>query len=140
MSERYAGLTEEELQKMIQHAGVDQPVMSVRVVGDRVELCLLGGAVVPVPPFTPAPKPPTSDNTATMAQTSIGASASDAEAKQYPRKLEILEQLTVRQLKSLAAEAGLQRYRRANKAALIVMLSEHYTLEELENEVALLHF
>ena len=132
MSERYAGLTEEELQKMIQHAGVDQPVMSVRVVGDRVELCLLGGAVVPVPPFTPgtSSKPPTSDDTATMAQTPIGVSASDAEAK-----LSILESLTVRQLKSLAAEAGLQRYRRANKAALIVMLSEHYTLEELQTEV-----
>ena len=115
-----AELTAADVQKLAAEAGADQPVMSVKVVGDRVELHLLGGMVVPV-------TPPSHTE-----QSSVGKTAQ----QKATTPNEVLDKLTVRQLKALAAEAGLSNYRKANKAALIVMLSEHYTTEELEALVA----
>ena len=125
------GLTAKDIQKLAQAAGVDKPVTSVRVVGDRVELHLLGGMVVPIPTSSRSQGEHEAHPTdSTTARSSSGASQSEA-----TQKLQILESLTVRQLKALAAEAKLQNYRKANKAALITMLSAHFTLEELETEV-----
>lgn len=111
MQDPKAGLSNEDIQKLAKKAGVNQPVMSVKVVGDRVELHLLGGMVVPL---------------------QHGPAHTQANSGKVQH---ILEPLTVPQLKKLAEEAGLTGYSKANKAALIVLLSKHFTAEELEKIV-----
>lgn len=119
-------LTTREIQELARKAGVDKPVMSVRVVGDRIELRLLGGEVVPVPqvhshaPLHPGSTPTTGQH---------------ATAVQLFSPHEVFADMTVARLKRVAAYLEMSGYSRLTKAKLIAALVEQFDNDRLQEAV-----
>lgn len=113
-------LDHSDIQKLAKLAGVNKPVMSVRVVGDRIELHLLGGQVVPVPRHQ-------YDTPATTGQTP---------STPIPfSPLDVFQDMTVARLKRVAAYLEMSGYSKLTKAKLIEALMGYATPEELHEAV-----
>ncbi|MGD2079029.1 MAG: Rho termination factor N-terminal domain-containing protein [Chloroflexota bacterium] len=100
-------LSPQELKAIMQSEGINNPVLATRVVGGRIELHLLGGAVIL------APSPQQNED------------AND----QLPSPK--LSSLTVDQLQQVAADLGMSGYSRLRKQQLIDALLDRFSPEEL---------
>jgi hypothetical protein len=104
-----------DIQRLARKAGVNKPVLSVRVAGNRIELHLLGGEVV-----------------------YLAHEVSDANAEPESSVLEqgagagTLATLTTRQLHKIASHLGMCGYSRLTKRELIRALKEGYPDERLQ--------
>jgi hypothetical protein len=90
-------LTKVQLKQIVQELEINQPVMSYRVVGSRVELHLLGGATA----------------------------VYDPTANEMPDPTGTLTRMTLKRLHILAAAVLLPNQSKMNKAQLIKTLSKH---------------
>jgi hypothetical protein len=111
-------LTHQQIQDIAQREGVNNPIMSARVVGNRVELHLLGGAIhatelerVPIP---------TTGSDSTVVSSSVP-----------PTPRQYLSSLTVSQLKQLAAILNLNIPSKVKKGQLVELMAP-YSLAELK--------
>ena len=102
-------LEAQDLQKLAKKAGVTTPVYAARVVGNRVELIILGGAVVQVP----------------------GKASAQATAPENPTPPNLLDAYTLDQLRQVASALGLVNYSSYKKAELIAQLQASYTADQL---------
>lgn len=97
------------IKQAIEELGIDKPVMTSRVVGDRVELTLYGGERITYAPARPT-KASAKDDVAEPANTPV-----------------ILEGLTVAELRTRAADAGISGRTTMKKAELIEALEQVYS-------------
>lgn len=125
-------LSHQEIQNLAKRAGVNKPVLSARVVGGRVELHLLGGDIVQI---SQADKPGGSacitspqTNTSGFPQSTFSPTPSRHDRAQLGKSL---RRMTVAQLRQLAKKLGLTGYSNCTKQALIAMILEASTLEEI---------
>lgn len=115
-------LDHSDIQKLAKKAGVNQPVMSVRVVGSRIELHLLGGKVVPVEPIAPDEE--------TRAITGEHATQIQPFTPQ-----DVFQDMTVARLKRVAAYLEMSGYSKLTKARLIAAIISKHTAEEIQEAV-----
>jgi len=107
----FSGFTPAERQELARLTGVNRPIMSIRVVGNRVELHQLGGTV------TSLHKSPQEAPIAPEAQ-----HATYDYSKGTHSSSDNLRKKTVRQLHDIAFSLGLKGYHKLKKADLIDLI------------------
>ncbi|MGD8585176.1 MAG: Rho termination factor N-terminal domain-containing protein [Chloroflexota bacterium] len=117
------GLSTRDIQKLARQAGVNKPVMSVRVVGNRVELHLLGGEVVPL------------STTRTIQNPREAKTGQDATEVKPTTPQDILADMTVSRLKKIAAFLEMSGYSRLKKQKLIDEMIQHFDDEQLQSAI-----
>ncbi len=114
-----------DIQKLAKKAGVNKPVMSVRVVGGRVELHLLGGDVVSLDNNA-------SDNDRPILPTAQATTGQESTSLTPPNPL---KDLTKSQLQHVASQLKLIGYTRLNKQELIDLLNDRFTDAQLAEAI-----
>jgi hypothetical protein len=99
-------LSHEELQALAKDLDINTPIMSHRVVGDRIELHLLGGFEYTVFDM--------------LAPEKLAPEKSGARAIDIPS---LLADLSVKELRLIAKDLGISGYSKMKKAALVKALS-----------------
>ena len=120
-------LEHSDIQRLAKQMKVNKPVLAARVVGDRIELHLLGGEVIKVQP--------TYENRAPYPETNMPTTGQEPSNPVPFSPLDVLNDMTVARLKQVAAYLELSGYSHYNKARLVTTIMENFSDEEIQEGV-----